>query len=159
MLRVFWAKCQPRIFSMRSARSKVRMIPSIRVTCSRDHDRPTHHVLSSQLVPQNPAAFRSNPSTWNRTPQGSSTIAGLTISSVSGFSGIVNLTATISPIIGNGPIPTLNPTKATVTSGGTTNSPLSFSTSGSTPRRGHTIFVLATSGTFSHSLSISLTGQ
>jgi hypothetical protein len=91
--------------------------------------------------------------------QGSSATASLTMSSVSGFSGIVNLTATISPIIGNGPTAILNPTKVTVTSGGTANSLLSVSTSGSTPRRGYTIFILATSGTFSHSLSISLTVQ
>src|SRR2546425_3952424 len=55
--------------------------------------------------------------------QGSSGTASLTISSVSGFSGMVNLTATISPIIGNGPTAILNPTKVTVTSGGTANSP------------------------------------
>jgi hypothetical protein len=91
--------------------------------------------------------------------QGSSATASLTLLSVSGFSGIVNLTATISPIIGNGPTAMLNPTKVTVTSGGTANSLLSVSTSGSTPRRGYTIFILATSGTFSHSLSISLTVQ
>jgi hypothetical protein len=91
--------------------------------------------------------------------QGSSATASLTISSVSGFSGIVNLTATVSPMIGNGPTAALNPSKVTLTSGGNANSLLSVTTSGSTPRRGYTIFVLATSGTFSHSLSFSLTVQ
>ena len=91
--------------------------------------------------------------------QGSAATASLKISSVSGFSGIVNLTATVSPMIGNGPTATLNPSKVTLTSGGNANSLLSVTTSGSTPRRGYTIFVLATSATFSHSLSISLTVQ
>ena len=91
--------------------------------------------------------------------QGSSATAALTLSSVSGFSGAVNLTATVSPMIGNGPGATLNPTRVTLTSGGTSNSLLSISTSGMTPTRGYTIFVLATSGTLSHSLSISLTVQ
>ncbi|OLD13771.1 MAG: hypothetical protein AUI97_03395 [Crenarchaeota archaeon 13_1_40CM_3_52_17] len=91
--------------------------------------------------------------------QGSSATAALTLSSVSGFSGAVNLTATVSPIVANGPSATLNPPKVTLTSGGTANSLLSISTSGSTPRRGYTIFVLATSGTFSHLLSVSLTVQ
>ena len=90
---------------------------------------------------------------------GSSATASLTVSSVSGFSGIVNLTATVSPTIGNGPIATLDPSKVNLTSGGTANSLLSVTTSGSTLRQGYTIFVLATSGTFSHSLSISLTVQ
>ena len=85
--------------------------------------------------------------------QGSSTTAGLTLSSVSGFSGTVNLSATV----GSGPTVSLNPTTVTLTSGGNANSLLSVSTSGSTPRGGYTIFVLATSGTFSHSVSISLT--
>lgn len=91
--------------------------------------------------------------------QGSSATAALTLSSVSGFSGSINLTATVSPIIGNGPSATVNPPKVTLTSGGTSNSLLSISTSGMTPKRGYTIFVLATSGTFSHSLTISLTVQ
>lgn len=91
--------------------------------------------------------------------QGSSATAALTLSSVSGFSGAVNLTATISPIVGNGPSATLNPTRVTLTSGGTSNSLLSISTSGMTPPRGYTIFVLATSGTLSHSISVSLTVQ
>jgi serine protease AprX len=91
--------------------------------------------------------------------QGSFAAASLTLSSVSGFSALVNLTATVSPIIGNGPVASLNPTKVALTSGGTANSLLSVSTSGSTPRRGYTIIVLATSGTFSHTFVISLTVQ
>ena len=91
--------------------------------------------------------------------QGSSATAAIMLSSVTGFSGIVNLTATVSPVVGNGPTATLNPKTITLTSGGTASSLLSLSTSGSTPRRGYTIFVLATSGTFSHALSISLTVQ
>jgi hypothetical protein len=88
--------------------------------------------------------------------QGSSATTSLTLSSVSGFSALVNLTATVSPM---GPVASLNPTKVALTSGGTANSLLSVSTSGSTPRRGYTIIVLATSGAFSHSLVISLTVQ
>ncbi|HEV2119188.1 MAG TPA: hypothetical protein VGS11_03630 [Candidatus Bathyarchaeia archaeon] len=91
--------------------------------------------------------------------QGSSATSALTLSSVSGFSGAVNLTATVSPIVGNGPTATLNPTMVTLTSGGTASLLLTVSTSGLTPRRGYTIFALATSGTFSHSFSISLTVQ
>ena len=89
--------------------------------------------------------------------QGSPATASLPISSVSGFSTIVNLTATVSIILANGPIATRKPTKVSLTSGGTANSPPSVSTSRLTPRRGYTIFVLATSGTFSHSLSITFT--
>jgi hypothetical protein len=91
--------------------------------------------------------------------QGSSATASLTLSSVSGFSALVNLTATVSPIIANGPTASLNPTRVSLTSGGTANSLLYVSTSGSTPLRGYTVIVLATSGTFSHSLVISLTVQ
>jgi len=88
--------------------------------------------------------------------QGSSATTSLTLSSVSGFSALVNVTATVSPM---GPVASLNPTKVALTSGGTANSLLSVSTSNSTPRRGYTVIVLATSGTFSHTLVISLTVQ
>ena len=87
--------------------------------------------------------------------QGSSATASLTLSSVSGFSGNVNLTATV----GGGPTTSLNPTTVTLTSGGSANSLLTVSTSGATPLGGYTIFVLSASGTISHSLSISLTVQ
>lgn len=91
--------------------------------------------------------------------RGTSASASLTLSSITGFSGTINQTVTISPAVANGPTATLNPTTILLPSGGTANSLLSVSSSGTTPRGTYTIYVLASSGALSHSVSISLTVQ
>ena len=99
-----------------------------------------------------------NPSiiTLNR---GTSATTSLTLTSLSGFSGNIMISATVSPVVGNGPTVSLNPTSATVPPGGTVNSLLTVLTSGTTPRQGYTVFVIATSGALSHSTQIGLTVQ
>ena len=91
--------------------------------------------------------------------RGTSATSDLTLTSLSGFSGNIMISATVSPVVGNGPTVSLNPTSVTVPPGGMVNSLLTVSTSGTTPRQGYTVFVIATSGTLSHSTQIGLTVQ
>jgi hypothetical protein len=90
---------------------------------------------------------------------GSSGSSTLTVTSQGGFSGVISLAATITPNGGNSPTLTLNPGTVTLLSGGTTSSILTMSTVSNTPRTNYTIVVLATSGSISHTISVSLTVQ
>jgi len=112
------------------------------------------------VTPAPPPDFTisANPSfiTLNR---GTSATTSLTLTSLSGFSGNIMISATVSPVVGNGPTVSLNPTSVTVPPGGTVSSLLTVSTAGTTPRQGYTVFVIATSGALSHSIQIGLTVQ
>lgn len=114
--------------------------------------------LAVSPAPPPDFAISANPAviTLNR---GTSATSSLTLTSISGFSGNIVISATVSPAIGNGPTVSLNPTSVTVTPGGTASSLLTVSTSGTTPRQGYTVFVIASSGALSHSTQIDLTVQ
>ncbi len=89
--------------------------------------------------------------------QGSSGTSTINISSVNGYSGTLNLSASISP---SGPTTYLNPTTITLTSNGAGSSTLNV-TSNAAPQGSYSVNVTATSGSLSHSVivAVSITGQ
>jgi hypothetical protein len=103
-------------------------------------------------------SITSSPSSMNVT-RGSATSATLTLTSLGGFAGQVNLTTSISPSNGSGPTLTLNPNRVTLLSGVTGNAVLTVNTTGGTSLGTYTIVVLGVSGTLSNSVSITLTVQ
>src|SRR6058998_3787121 len=85
---------------------------------------------------------------------GSSGNATITVTSQNGFTGTVNLAASVSP---SGPMLTLSPTSASLSSGGSATSTLNLSTSNAGPGM-YIVMVTATSGSsLSHATSFSLT--
>ena len=90
---------------------------------------------------------------------GSSGGSTLTVTSQGGFSGVISLAPTITPNGANSPTLTLNPNTVTLLSGGTASAVLTMTTASTTTRTNYTIVVLATSGSISHSVSVSLTVQ
>src|SRR6266849_273989 len=105
--------------------------------------------------------FTITPSATSLTAtQGSSATATLTLSSLNGFSGLVSLVVAVSP---SGPQPSLNPTSISLSAGGSASSTLTVSTSSSgyysTPvaQGNYAVDVTASSGSLSHSTSVSLT--
>ena len=121
----------------------------------------SHNVTSILRVIPPPApdfSITSSPSSMNMT-RGSATSATLTLASIGGFAGQVNLTTSISPSSGSSPTLTLNPNRVTLLSGGTGNAILTMNTSGATSLGTYTIVVLGVSGTLANSVSITLTVQ
>ncbi|OLD04291.1 MAG: hypothetical protein AUJ07_04465 [Crenarchaeota archaeon 13_1_40CM_3_53_5] len=121
----------------------------------------SHNVTSILRVVPPPSpdfSITSSPSSMNVT-RGSATSATLTLTSIGGFVGQVNLTTSISPSNGSSPTLTLNPNRVTLLSGGTGNAVLTINTSSTTSRGIYTIVVLGVSGTLANSFSIALTVQ
>ena len=85
--------------------------------------------------------------------QSSSGTSNLTLTSMNGFSGTVNLSATVSP---SGPKTSLSPTSVTLVSGGSTNAVLTVKALKKTSIGNYVVTVSATSGTLSHSITISV---
>ena len=107
--------------------------------------------LADFLVSASPASL-----TLSSGSSGSST---LTFTSQGGFNGVINLSATITPNGTNSPTLSLNPSTVTLLSGGTSSAVLTMSTVSNTPRTNYTVVVLATSGSISNTVSLSLTVQ
>jgi hypothetical protein len=123
--------------------------------------RLTHNVTSILRVVTPPSpdfAITSSPSSMNVT-RGSATSPTLTLTSIGGFAGQVNLTSSISPSNGSSPTLSLNPNRVTLLSGGTGNTVLTVNTSGGTSLGTYTIVVLGVSGTLANTVSITLTVQ
>jgi hypothetical protein len=87
---------------------------------------------------------------------GSSSTSTLTLGSQYGFSGTVNLAATVSPI---GPTATLSPASVALSSGGSATSTLIVATTSSTPAGSYTVTVNGTSGTRWHAVSVTVNVQ
>lgn len=106
--------------------------------------------------------FTVTPSTTSVTAtQGSSATATITLTSVNGFSGSVNLAASVSP---SGPQPTFSPTSISLSAGGSASSTLTISTASSggyysTPVAvgNYAVNVTASSGSLAHSTTVTLT--
>jgi hypothetical protein len=118
-----------------------------------------HSALVSVTVTKSPSpdfAISANPASLS-IAQGSSATSTINLSSINGYSGTVNLSASVSP---SGPNTNLNPTTITVASNGAGNSTLNV-TSGTAPIGSYTVNVTGTSGTLSHSIiiAVSITGQ
>jgi hypothetical protein len=123
--------------------------------------RLSHNVTSILRVVPPPSpdfSITPSPSSMNVT-RGSATSATLTLTSLGGFAGQVNLTTSISPSNGSSPTLTLNPNRVTLLSGGTGNAVLTANTTGATSLGTYTILVLGVSGTLANSGSITLTVQ
>ncbi len=94
---------------------------------------------------------------------GSSGTSRITLTSIVGFAGKVNVTATISPIVPNGPSLLLSNSTSTGTSliitltvGGTGTATLNIMTFPSTPTQAYTITVTGTSGSIQKSVPVSV---
>lgn len=106
--------------------------------------------------------FTVSPSTTSvSATQGSSGTATVTLTSVNGFSGSVNLAASVSP---SGPQPTFSPASISLSAGGTGSSTLTISTASSggyysTPVGvgSYAVNVTASSGSLAHSTTVTLT--
>ena len=120
-----------------------------------------HNVTSILRVVPPPSpdfSIAASPSSINVT-RGSATSTTLTLTSIGGFAGQVNLTTSISPSSGLSPTLALNPNRVTLLSGGTGNAVLTINTSGTTSRGIYTIVVLGVNGTLANSVSITMTVQ
>ncbi len=123
--------------------------------------RLSHNVTSILRVVPPPSpdfSITAAPVSMNLT-RGSSTTSTITLSSIGGFAGTINLTTSISPNNGSSPTLTINPNRVTLLSSGTSNTVLTVNTTGGTLPGSYTIVVLGVSGTLANSVSISLTVQ
>ena len=91
--------------------------------------------------------------------RGSMGSTAVTLTSIGGFSGIVNVTSVISPGGGSSPTLNVNPIRVTLLSGGTAGVVITITTSGSTSLGTYWITVQGVSGTLSNTVRISLTVQ
>src|SRR5712692_1180810 len=105
-----------------------------------------------QAAPTPDFTMASNPSSMTFL-QGSSGTATITVTSINGFSGPVNLAATVSPA---GPTPSLSPTSVMVPSATSATSTLTVSTTSSTSSGTYTVTVKGTSGSTSHTTTITV---
>lgn len=103
-------------------------------------------------------SITASPSSMNVT-RGSGTSSTITLASVGGFAGTVNLAVSISPSNGGSPTLTINPNRVTLISGGTGNAVLTINTTFGTTTGVYTVVVLGVSGTLANSVSITLTVQ
>jgi len=115
-------------------------------------------ILRAVLPPSPDFSTSATPSRMNVT-RGSATSGTITLTSIGGFAGTVDLTTSISPSSGSSPSLVLNPNRVTLLSGGTGNAVLTISTTGTTSRGVYTIVVLCVSGTLANSVSMTLTVQ
>jgi len=131
------------------------------ITIDGTSGRLSHNVISILRVTPPPApdfSIVSSPAAMNVT-RGSSTSSTITLTSIGGFAGTVNLAISISPSSGSSPTLTINPNKVTLLSGGIGNTVLTINTTGTTSKGAYTIVVLGVSGTLANSVSITLTVQ
>lgn len=78
------------------------------------------------------------------------------VNSVGNFADSVTLSATVDPVVANGPIASIT-TPANVPSGGTDTKILSISTVGATPLGGYTVTITGLAGAITHTADVGLT--
>lgn len=115
-------------------------------------------ILEVTPPPQPNFQIQSSLSTINVT-QGTTVSNTITLISIGSFSGIVNMSATISPSSGSSPTLSLNPNKVTLLSGGTASVVLTITTTGTTNRGAYWILVQGISGGLSNTTTINLMVQ
>src|SRR5256884_1545491 len=101
-------------------------------------------------------SIAANPTSITLQPGGTSS-SSITVSSLNSFSGTVTFTDSISPVTSNPPAISLSSNSLTLSSGGSAGSTLSITTTSSTTPGSYVIVVTGTSGSLSHSVSVSLT--
>jgi hypothetical protein len=110
-------------------------------------------VFVNITAPQPPPDFTITAGpTSQSVSRGSTTSFTITITGKNGFNGTVTLTATVSPVVRNGPTITLPSTV-----GPFSNSTLTVSTVHKTPLGSYTITIMATSGSLTHSVTVTVT--
>ena len=106
-------------------------------------------VKFTRLIPLGPASFSLAPNPTSLSVKaGSSGPSTITVSSVNGFTGTVNLSTTVSP---PGPTAVLSAMSITLTSGGTATSTLTVN---STTSGTYTVTIKGTSGTLTNSATV-----
>ncbi len=105
-----------------------------------------------QATPTPDFSIMSNPSSLTFL-QGSSGTSTITLTSLNGFSGTVNLAATASPV---GPTPSLIQTSVTISAGTPGTSTLTVSTTSSTLSGTYTVKINGTSGSTTHSTVVTV---
>ena len=91
--------------------------------------------------------------------QGFSSTSSVTLTSLSGFTGTVRLTTSVSPSVANGPVASLSAPSVTLSSGATTALSLTISTTASTPYGTYSVNVIGVSGSLSHTVTVTVTVQ
>jgi hypothetical protein len=87
-------------------------------------------------------------------PQGSSdNYNEVNVTSLYGFSGYVSLSASVAPILSNGPTVSFNVLNVSVPSGGSGTTAILVSTASNTPLGNYTVTITGTSGSLSHTTS------
>ncbi|TMI60902.1 hypothetical protein E6H16_07445 [Candidatus Bathyarchaeota archaeon] len=113
-----------------------------------------HSTVLSVIVTGN-FTIASIPSTGN-------IVAGATGSSTielgsSGLTTNANLSASITPVVANGPTASFTPATVALTAGGTSNSTLTISTTKSTPSGNYVLTITGTVGTLTHTTTFTVT--
>jgi hypothetical protein len=101
-------------------------------------------------------ALSSSPSGLCVNP-GVNAIAVISVQSVSGFTGTVNLASSIDPAVSNGPTLSSTPSSETLAAGQSVNFDLAITTTTSTPLYTYTITVSGISGGTFHQTTVQLT--
>jgi hypothetical protein len=101
-------------------------------------------------------ALSSTPSGLCVNP-GVNAVAVISVQSVSGFTGTVNLASTVDPAVSNGPTLSSTPSSETLAAGQSVNFDLAISTTTSTPLYTYTISVSGISGATFHQTTVQLT--
>lgn len=91
--------------------------------------------------------------------RGSADSGTITLMSVGGFSGVINIGASVSPSSGTSPTLSLSPNRVTLLSGGTANVLLTISTTGTTAVGTYSVVVQGLSGTLSNTVTITAVVQ
>jgi len=111
------------------------------------------HTASVTLIVSAPADF-----TISATPASQTVTAGVNagyqvnIGSVGGFNGLTNLSVSVSPVVTDGPVASLNPTSVT----GSGLSALTVTTVSTTPAGTYTFTITGTSGPLVHTTTVTL---
>ncbi len=101
-------------------------------------------------------SLSASPSSLSITKSSSATV-GISATSLSGFSGTVSLSLSITPNLKRGPVLSLGQTTLTLTPGGTASTSLAISTNGGTLPGTYTITITGKSGTITHTTTVVVT--
>jgi len=101
-------------------------------------------------------SLSTSPSTLSITGGHSATVI-ISANSLSGFSGTLSLSLSITPNVKRGPVLSLGQTTLTLTPGGTASTSLAISTNGGTLPGTYTITITGKSGTITHTTTVVVT--
>src|SRR5205809_7016360 len=121
---------------------------------SLSHNAP----VTFTVVSSSPPDFTISANPTNQTvPAGSTAKSQIILSSINGFSGTISLTTSPPPLCVSCPGWSINPSSVTLSPGGTAVSTLTFYTYAGSPGSTWVVSVTGTSGSLSHSASVTFT--